>query len=408
MSLAFFNNAQCREQKIASWVSIGLLVFITAFLWAPSRDGLEAIYALCFFIPMLGLLLWRKPSFTGYGGWFTIFGLLFGGYSAVTAFWAAEPAPGFFILQFVILASWLCGLSWMAQRGLLNVNAIIKLLVATGAIMSVINLVVFYAQNPLSVRLEGWSVTRNPNHIGSIFGVLTLLAYIEWLRAATLKQSAYYLTCVVLIIVSVFASQNRAAIGGLALLLPIAAALYCRSRNKWLVQLAALLVLIAAAYVLRDEVREFLLARGVSVRDVIWSEVLHRALQNSTVWGIGLEEHGRITLSDGSVFNHAHNAWLDMFYRTGLVGVALSAIYFLYLLRHSLFQKECHPLLLWLFFGCIYSLVDSRGFFWQIDPKWFCIWLPAGIIGAVVGASHKAPHNNFSSFRSTEVAQEKA
>jgi hypothetical protein len=406
MSLAFFNNAQFREQKIASWVSIGLLVFSSAFIWAPSRDGLEAIYALGFFIPMLCLLPWRKPSVATYGGWFTLLGLLFGGYSAVTAFWAPEPNPGFFILQFFILASWLCGLGWMAQRGLINVSTIIKLLVIVGAIMSVINLIVFYATNPFAERLEGWSVTRNPNHIGSIFGVLTLLAYIEWLRSATLKQSAYYLLCVVLIVFSVLASQSRAAIAGLALLMPVAALLYCRNLNKWLFQFGVLLVLVAIAYAFRDEVCDLLFARGISLREMIWREVFNRTLQDYAIWGIGLEKEGRIALADGSLFNHAHNAWLDMFYRTGLVGVALSAIYFVYLLRHALAQRECYPLLLWLIFGCIYSLFDSRGFFWQIDPKWFCIWLPAGIIGALVGAQRNAQHNSLFTSRSTEIVQE--
>lgn len=406
MSLAFVSNAQFREQKIAAWVSIGLLVFISAFIWAPSRDGLEAIYALGFFIPMLCLLPWRKPSVAAYGGWFTLLGLLYGGYSAVTTFWAPEPNPGFFILQFVILASWLCGLGWMAQRELINVTTIIKLLIIVGAIMSIINLIVFYAENPFTERLEGWSVTRNPNHIGSIFGVLTLLAYIEWLRSATLKQSSYYLLCVVLIIVSVLASQSRAAISGLVVLMPVAALLYCRNMNKWLLQLGVLLVLVAIAYAFRDEVCDLLFARGISLRDMIWLEVFNRTVQDFAIWGIGLEEEGRITLQDGSIFNHAHNAWLDMFYRTGLVGVALSVIYFIYLLRHSLTRRECYPLLLWLIFGCIYSLFDSRGFFWQIDPKWFCIWLPAGLIGAVVNVQVSAQHNDLSSSRSTEIVQE--
>ncbi|HSC67600.1 MAG TPA: O-antigen ligase family protein [Cellvibrio sp.] len=341
------------------------------------------MYAFCFFIPMLCLLPWRKPSFAEYGGGFTLLGLLYGGYSALTTLWAQESNPGFFLLQFIILLSWLCGLAWMAQRGLLDVSKIIRMLIAVGTILSVVNLIVFYTQNPFSERLEGWSVMRNPNHIGSIFGVLTLLAYIEWLRSSTVKQGSYYLLCMAVIIVSVIASQSRAAIGGLALLMPIAAVLYCRSVKKWMLQLCILLTLILIVYALGNQVHNLLFERGVSLRDMIWAEVLHSTLQGHAIWGVGLEKEGRITLADGSIFNHAHNAWLDIFYRTGMVGVALSVMYFGYLLRHSLTRREYYPLLLWLVFGCIYSLVDSRGFFWQIDPKWFCIWLPAGLIGAL-------------------------
>lgn len=402
MSLAFFTNGKYREQKIAAWLSVGLIGFVTAFLWAPSRDGLETVYALGLFIPLLCLLPWRKPSLAEYGGVFTLLGLLFAGYSAITAFWAPDADPDFFILQFFILAIWLCGLGWMAQRGLIEVATIIKALLLVGTIMSVINLVVFYSANPLIARLEGWSVTRNPNHIGSVYGVLTLLAYIEWLRTTTLKQSMIFFSCIVLLVISVFASQSRAAIIGLVVLVPVAAMLYCRSSPKWLLQIAVLLVLAAVIYVVRDQVHELLFARGASVRDVIWAEVFARGMQDHAIWGLGLEKEGRIVLSDGTVYNHAHNAWLDMFYRTGVVGLVLSMIYFGYLLRHTLGRRELYPLLLWFVFGCIYSLVDSRGFFWQIDPKWFCIWLPAGLLGALISAQR----NNLFAAHSTATEQE--
>lgn len=385
MSLAFINNSVFRERKIAGWVRGGLLVFITAFLWAPSRDGLEAVYALALFIPLLCVLPWRRPLSEEYGGRFTLLALVFAGYSTTTAFWAPDSNPGFFILQFFILATWLCGLGWMARHGLVNLPLIFKALLLVGSLMSITNLVVFYSAHPLAERLEGWSVTRNPNHIGALYAVLTLLAYIEWLRATDFKQNGWYLLSATVLILSVLASQSRAPLIGLALLMPVAALLYCRSRSKWLLQGAFLLAIFAVAYWFRAPIEELLFARGLSVRDAIWTDVWAQSLQHP-LWGLGLEKEGRITLSDGMVFNHAHNAWLDMFYRTGLVGVILSVIYFAYLMRHALGQPELRPLLLWFVLGCIYSLVDSRGFFWQIDPKWFCIWVPAGLMGALINA----------------------
>jgi hypothetical protein len=404
MSLDFFKNGAYREKKISSWVAVGFIVFTTAFLWAPSRDGLEGIYALAIFIPMLCLLPWRKPSLAEYGGTFTLLGLLFAGYSAVTAFWAPDPDPGFFILQFFILASWLCGLGWMAQRELIDLPNAIKILIEVGTVLSIINLIAFYVSSPLFERLQGWSVTRNPNHIGSVFGILTLLAYIEWLRAQGFKQSLWLFCCMVILLASVLASQTRAAFIGLALLMPFAAFVYCRNFGKWLLQLVAVLLVAILIYSYRELVQEILFARGLSIRDVIWSEVFARSLQDHTLLGIGLEKEGRIVLTNGAVFNHAHNAWLDMFYRTGLVGMLLSVIYLGYLFRHALCHRELYPLLLWLAFGCIYSLVDSRGFFWQIDPKWFCIWLPAGLIGALISAKC----NDLRALRSAATQQEQS
>ncbi len=388
MPLAFFTNSAYREQKIATWATWGVIAFATAFLWAPSRDGLEAVYALGFFIPMLCLLPWRKPSLAEYGGNFTLLGLAFAGYSAITAFWAPNATPGFFILQFFILASWLCGLGWMAQCNLVNIPRLINTLIALGSLLSVVNISVFYIDAPLMARLEGWSVTRNPNHIGSIFGVLMLLSYIEWLRAKGGRQHLWYFTCTALLFMSVLASQTRAAFIGLALLMPLAALIYCRHLGKWLLHLLAILCAAAVIFLYREPIQAMLFTRGLSIRDLIWTDVFTRSLQDHALWGIGLEKEGRIALSNGAVFNHAHNAWLDMFYRTGLAGLTLSVVYLGYLFRHALHHRALLPLLLWLVFGCIYSLVDSRGFFWQIDPKWFCIWLPAGLLGALISAQY--------------------
>ncbi len=74
-----------REKKLSSWAFGGLWVFVTAFLWSPSRDGVEAVYALAFFIPMLLLLPWRKPEFPQYGSWFSVSALAYAGWCYTTS-----------------------------------------------------------------------------------------------------------------------------------------------------------------------------------------------------------------------------------------------------------------------------------------------------------------------------------
>jgi hypothetical protein len=36
-----------------------------------------------------------------------------------------------------------------------------------------------------------------------------------------------------------------------------------------------------------------------------------------------------------------------------------------------------------LMFGLIASMFDYRGFFWEIDFKWFLFWIPVGLISAM-------------------------
>ncbi len=139
MAMGFITDRAYREQKVQSWTSIGLLVFISAFVWAPSRDGLEGIYALAFFLPMLCVLPWRKPEFHVYGGWFSVLSLGFGAYAALTSLWAPVASLGFFMQQWLILAVWLCGVSWLACAEKINTQQIMQVLIVVGAVGSLVN-----------------------------------------------------------------------------------------------------------------------------------------------------------------------------------------------------------------------------------------------------------------------------
>lgn len=384
--MGFITDRAYREQKVQSWTSIGLLVFISAFVWAPSRDGLEAIYALAFFLPMLCVLPWRRLEFHAYGGWFSVLSLGFGAYAALTSLWAPVSDLGFFIQQWLILAVWLCGVSWLACAEKINTQQIMQVLIVVGAVGSLVNLVVFYHDQSWNSRMSGWSVTRNPNNVGSIFGAIALLAYIHWLSAKSLQKNALSAICLVAIMLSLLASQSRASIIAFLLLVPVCL-WWCKpSRLKlWLHALLVFVVLAIIGWFWPVFVDMFV-DRGVSDRNLIWLDIIQRSIEDHPLLGRGLEKEGRIIIPDVNVFNHAHNPWLDTFYRTGLLGLLLQVAGLLYVLRAFSLSPKLFPLYVWLLFGLIYSFLDSRGFFWQIDPKWFCYWLPAGLIAALVSA----------------------
>jgi len=267
---------------------------------------------------------------------------------------------------------------------------LLRLLIWMAAASSLLNLFWFYASHEPLERLEGITVNRNSNNIGSVFGIVTLLAYIAWLQAKGRTESFIAFGLLAVIGLSLLASQSRANFLALALLVPVACYWAKPSAAKLWLQLgliAGALVLFALFPLVTEGV---LLERGASLRDSIWSEVWQSIQSGSMLLGTGLEKEGRIVIGDLGVFNHAHNAWLDTWYRTGLVGLLLSVAYLAYVYR-SLFvgrgvfrSPELFPLYLWLTYGCIYCFFDARGFFWQLDPKWFCMWVPAGLIAAVV------------------------
>jgi hypothetical protein len=90
--------------------------------------------------------------------------------------------------------------------------------------------------------------------------------------------------------------------------------------------------------------------------------------------------------------HHAHNAFVDAFYWTGLVGLLLMCAHMLYVLLHWSNSPKMLPLFLWFLFGCLTALVDRPGFFEHLTPHWFVYWIPAGLIAALVMAEkQKSP-----------------
>ena len=99
----FFTDHTWREDKVAAYASVGLLVFLTSFLWAPTRDFMHVVYGLTFFAPILLVLLLRKPEFNQYGGWFTGLALLYAGYASISTLWSDAPRLEFFAQHFLFL-----------------------------------------------------------------------------------------------------------------------------------------------------------------------------------------------------------------------------------------------------------------------------------------------------------------
>ncbi|HEY0894326.1 MAG TPA: hypothetical protein VGE32_14795, partial [Cellvibrio sp.] len=90
----------------------------------------------------------------------------------------------------------------------------------------------------------------------------------------------------------------------------------------------------------------------------------------------------------------AHNAWLDILYRTGVVGLGLALIHLVLLLWSARQHRNLAPLALWLVYGCGCLFVDSRSLFWEIDAKWLLYWVPAALLAANLVRENKLRVNN--------------
>jgi len=379
------------EKKLLSWAAIGLLVFVSAFLWSPSRDGLQGIYALAFFIPMLIVLLLRKPGFAEYGNWLTLSALVYSLFSALSSLWGNPADFPFFVAQWLVLAVWLCGSSLVVKTGLVNPEKFLTAFIALGIAVILISILYYYGfvygHTTSEIRLYGWNVFRNANELGAMCGVIALLSFISALKDdnSTKRMWMFYLL-MILALTGLVLSWSRSAM--LAFLcVGLISILIFRPKIYRLFPLMILVVAAITVAILTKDLHSFDLQRYLergewdSGRFVIWKEIASRT-HDHLLLGIGLARDTNITLPDATVLNHAHNAWLDTFYRTGLLGLALLCTHVYFLVRSFNRSPYLFALYMWLLYGCACSLFDGRIFFWEVGAKWFLYWIPAGLIAA--------------------------
>lgn len=382
------NSAQ-REQKMLAWAYGGLWVFVSAFLWAPSRDGLEGIYALAFFIPLLMVLPWRRPELAVYGGWFTAAALAYASWALVSGLWGGDL--GYLVVQWLVLVVWLAGTAWVLQKKTIDWDQILRWLVVIGALSALLNIAVFYWSHPLAARMEGATVARAPTLVGQVYGVVVLLGILLSWRTDCFKCALGLSLACIPALAALGLSQSRGPLLSLVLALLIG---LCWLRPGWkilLVQLSASLVGLLSLFVIFP-LDQLLLERGASFRDQIWLDVIRQMIADPGLflWGIGMSEVTDIQTSIGE-YHHAHNAWLDIVYRTGMIGLSLAVVHLVLLLWAARRHLPLAPLTLWLLYGCGCLLVDSRTLFWEIDVKWLLYWVPAGLLAAALMPRKSVP-----------------
>jgi hypothetical protein len=381
-----------REQKMLAWAYPGLWVFVTAFLWSPSRDGVEIIYALAFFIPLLAVLPWRKPDLQEYGGFATLVALAYAGWSVVSSLWGADG--GFFVLQWLVLAIWLAGSAMVVRRKAATLENLWPWLIGIGALTALVNILVFYSGHSLSDRLEGITIARASTLVGQVYGVVALLAIVQSWRSDCFKCALAFSAAAIPALAAVGLSQSRGPLLALVFALLVGLMWLKPSRKILVVQILAALLAVAAVWILMP-VEKALMERGASFRDEIWVHLWREMLAEPVrfVWGVGMTHSTVIPAASGE-FHHAHNAWLEILYRTGVIGLGLALVHLGYLLWTAFRQPRLSILVLWLLYGCACLLVDSRSLFWEIDAKWFMYWIPAGLLTAVLGSTALMPQSS--------------
>lgn len=372
------------EKKLISWATAGLLIFVTSFFWAPSRDGVQVVFLLGFLIPIVVLFLLGTPRTTEYLSVSNVIALMYAGYSAISVLWGDIKSAGFFLLQWVVLATWLFGSSVIFSRVRFDIEKCTFWFLIIGSLTIIMSIVHFYyfvyGMDTYQIRLLGWNVFRNANEIGAMCGAVAIVGVVSAFQSLSIKRAYGFYFLSIIGIAGLILSFSRGAILAF-FVVSFLSLIIIRPQIKIWLPPALILFFLAVGFIFFGKGPDYYFeGRGSGWdRFIIWKSVLAEA-KNNMFFGIGLSENTSLLVSELGEFNHAHNAWIDTYYRTGILGLLLIVLHLIFVVKNGFHDRQKLVLLMWLCFGCVCSFFDGRAFFWEIGAKWFLYWIPAGLI----------------------------
>lgn len=373
------------------WAQLGIIAFISSFIWSPSRDGLDGSYVLFFLFPVIFLIFRRKiPIFASHDIHFLAI-LLFCSYATISSLWNTPKDIYFFLAQLFVFITWFSGSTWLTTTNKINFSLLFHTLIYIGSAVSLATVIIFYTQTTyqdgyhLEIRLTCWCSAENSNLIGSLFGVLTLICYVYYLSHKTkIEAIKYGFICSILALPLLF-SQSRAAL--LAFMIAAIVALFIIKPKSPTILIQFMIALPGLFFFLKYSDLQAIWADrapSMGLRDIVWEQAFKQIAENF-IFGIGLSQNTKIFASYFGYYNHAHNAWLDTLLRTGIIGLLLTTFITYLIFKKAYLTKtiEGKIFFVWFLFGVTVLTFDHRLLFWQIDTKWFFYWIPAPFIIAL-------------------------
>jgi O-antigen ligase len=314
-------------------------------------------------------------------------------YLLCTAFWAAEMdwyrlgQKATISLYLVTLLSVTYYLSNWNRR---LFDQFLQGLVLVAAIAAAVNIVYFYSDvdnHFPGTRLWPYGSLTNPNEFSNVYGVFAILAMGWALRANSLAQALPGGIAALVALLLIWLGQSRTAF--IALLLALLALTCLSSRGRklihWIIGIFSIAGL-SLAFLLPEVIEEAML-RGTSLRPEIWREIWRHALE-SPIFGHGLTPKVAVKFENIRLFETAHNAYLQVFWQGGLVGLTL----FLAVLASALGQawklgirNGDMTILCILLFTMMVMLTGVDTLIERPRDQWILFWLPVSLLLAATG-----------------------
>jgi O-antigen ligase len=344
----------------------------------PYRVFARLVFPFGIFVCVAGVRdLWRLPIFQAVGAYLI--------YLLISGFWS-DPLEWFllgqkltisiYLIGFIAITHYLVGWNHDLYQRMLKVGVLVA------AVAALTSLVVFYRHHPFpGARLEGIGSLTNINSFSNVYAVFALLAMRFALQTQRLMHRVPLLLAILIFISIAWFGQSRTALLSMIIALLALMSLTLEKRTALGVAVVALVALMGALALLFPETVEQAALRGKGLRPQIWGHAWEQ-VKLAPIFGYGLIAD--ISVDTGKQhFEMAHNAYLQIFWHGGVIGLGLFLLLFVLAFREAWSQgcqqKDFTLFCILLFTACaMMTGVDTL--IARPRDQWMLFWFPLALL----------------------------
>lgn len=369
-------------------------IFLCSFFFLQEYGDVYRFYARVISIPSLIAFFYSIRVVSGH----PLFRLiaLYMTYLLLSSLWS-EPLDRYRLGQMaaicVYLISFFTTTHYLVNRNPVHFDLMLRAATLAAGAAAIASIFIFYMSNPFpATRMQGTGALTNINEYANVYGVFALLA----LGFAADSQKAItrglFLLAMVAFIAVAWFGQSRTAFASILIALGVLSGLSLGRGKSYLpAGLALGVVILLLAF---PEVVQQAFERGQSFRFIIWSEVW-QGIQARPIFGHGLLSELAIdTGARSRPMSVAHNAYLQVFWTGGIIGLLLFLLLLGSAFRFALIrgqQQGDYRILCILIFAACAMMTGVDILIARPRDQWILFWLPLAMLMAFGNAANVSP-----------------
>lgn len=250
----------------------------------------------------------------------------------------------------------------------------ITLLIIAAVISSIISIVMWYSYNPTHTRLVGFFRSQHSIASSWLMGFPLFICLHYYLSLTSTKKAIYYLVLALPMLAYVLLTQSRGPLVAFVLT-AILFLLYHRNRRSlYLIAIVIFLIGVNKPLFLRSMIT-------FTFRQHIWETVWQQAWQQPW-FGYGYLTSVKVNTLN-TVFAHAHNVYLQIFFLGGLVGLFIQSLFMgraLWIGWQNRSNQFIATTSLILIFALLCMLSDGGRLITNPKEIWMSFWLPLFVL----------------------------